>query len=368
MGGWPMGWPPVTVSAEMTMSKALTITKPNAGELHSLAVAGQVANHHAARSAFADYRSRKAKNTIARQDNDLAVFAKFLQAAGVPPGELNTDPDAWRGVTFGIVEAFAKWMLAEGYSIGTINLRLSTVKTYARLAFKAGAIDATEHALIRTVQSYTRKEGKRLDEARATTRRGTKKAEAVSLTPDDAQKLKAQPDTPQGRRDAVLMGLLLTLGLRVGEVAGLKVGDVDLKKGTLTFYRPKVDKSQTHELKNGLWAALKDYFKQDAPKAKESPLLRASIKSGKLGKAGLNRFALMKRVRELGKAVGIEGLSPHDCRHYWATCAARSGTPIDRLQDAGGWASPAMPLRYVEAASIANEGVKLEVELSPRLL
>ena len=28
--------------------------------------------------------------------------------------------------------------------------------------------------------------------------------------------------------------------------------------------------------------------------------------------------------------------------------------------EAGGWASPAMPMRYVEAARIANEGVRLE--------
>jgi integrase len=69
--------------------------------------------------------------------------------------------------------------------------------------------------------------------------------------------------------------------------------------------------------------------------------------------------AITARVRELGEAVGVKGLSAHDCRHYWATRAAREGTPIDRLQDAGGWASPAMPLRYVEAAKIANEGVKL---------
>ncbi len=32
----------------------------------------------------------------------------------------------------------------------------------------------------------------------------------------------------------------------------------------------------------------------------------------------------------------------------------------DRLQDAGGWNSPAMPLRYVEKAKIANQGVRLE--------
>jgi hypothetical protein len=32
---------------------------------------------------------------------------------------------------------------------------------------------------------------------------------------------------------------------------------------------------------------------------------------------------------------------------------------IDRLQDAGGWNSPAMPLRYVEVAKISNDGVNL---------
>jgi hypothetical protein len=34
--------------------------------------------------------------------------------------------------------------------------------------------------------------------------------------------------------------------------------------------------------------------------------------------------------------------------------------PVDRLQDAGGWNSPAMPLRYVETAKIANQGVILK--------
>ena len=341
----------------MSKSQAPTITQPKA-----LAVAGQVANHHSARSAFANYRSRKAKNTIARQENDLALFAIFLQVAGVQPGQLNTDPDAWRGITSGLVEAFAKWMLAEGYSMGSINLRLSTVKTYIRLAFEAGMIEATEHALIRTVPGYSRKEGQRIDETRETTRRGTKKAEAVTITPEEAQKLKAQPDTPQGRRNAMLMGLLLNLGLRVGEVVGLKVGDVDLKKGTLTFYRAKVDKIQTHELKNGLWAAMQNYFKHDAPKDKDAPLLRVSVKGGELSKNGMTRFGIAKRVLELGEVIGIDGLSPHDCRHYWATNAARNGTAIDRLQDAGGWASPAMPLRYIEAAAIANESKVFKVE------
>ena len=82
---------------------------------------------------------------------------------------------------------------------------------------------------------------------------------------------------------------------------------------------------------------------------------------GPLHDVGMSKRAVTARVRALGAAIGVDGLSAHDCRHYWATQAARSGTPIDRLQDAGGWSSPAMPLRYVEAAKIANEGVRLGV-------
>ena len=66
--------------------------------------------------------------------------------------------------------------------------------------------------------------------------------------------------------------------------------------------------------------------------------------------------ALTKRVELLGRPTGIEGLSAHDARHYWATFEAKSKTPINRLMDVGGWSSPAMPLRYIEAAHIANEG------------
>ncbi|HHY54616.1 MAG TPA: tyrosine-type recombinase/integrase, partial [Chloroflexi bacterium] len=69
--------------------------------------------------------------------------------------------------------------------------------------------------------------------------------------------------------------------------------------------------------------------------------------------------AVSDRVRVLGEAVGLEGLSAHDCRHYWATRAASQGTDPFALRDAGGWSSLAMPSRYVEAAAIANERVKL---------
>ncbi len=74
----------------------------------------------------------------------------------------------------------------------------------------------------------------------------------------------------------------------------------------------------------------------------------------------MNRFSIAKRIAFLGACIGIEGLSPHDLRHYWATKLASGKTPIDKLMSAGGWSSPAIPLRYIEASNIANDGAQVD--------
>ena len=89
------------------------------------------------------------------------------------------------------------------------------------------------------------------------------------------------------------------------------------------------------------------------------PILRGSRKGGELTDAGMTERAITKRVRVLGQGLGIPNLSTHDCRHYWATRATEQGTHPRRLQQAGGWNSPAMVMRYVNEADIANDGVIL---------
>lgn len=323
-----------------------------------MGAAGQAANQAAAKHTFADYISRKAKNTVKAQGFDLAVFADYLSIAGVTVGanDLQTVPAAWQGVTWGLVQGFVKWQLTQGHAVGSINRRLSTVKTYAKLAAQAGTINAQELALIRTVAGYAGKEAKRVNEGRETTRVGHKKAEHTSLTDEQAAALKTHPDTPQGRRDAVLMCLLLDHGLRAGEVAALTVANVDLKKGLLTgFYRPKVDKTQNHKLSADTLRALRSWFDSgDAPAL--GALLRGSRKGGHLTEAGISTTCISERVRELGKRIGVAGLSAHDCRHYWATHWADKVSVL-RLQEAGGWNSLVMPRRYVERSEVANEGM-----------
>ena len=342
--------------------------------------AGQAANQAAQGGVFANYLLRKADNTRRAHAASLQRFADFLAAAhpalGAPLAEfaaaVASYPDgqapeasAWRGVTWGLVERFRDWMVDQGDALGSVNARLSTVKSYAKLATKAGALDRQEIAMIQLVQGYSHKEHKRIDERRDTTRRGAKKAEPVKISDKQAAALKRHPSTPQGRRDALLLALLLDMGLRVGEVALLKVRDFDLQGRQIRVYRPKVDKTQTHDMPDDVYAAALAYVQNgDAPLMEDAPILRGSRK-GKHGDTltapGMSERAIAKRVLALGRAAGLEGLSPHDCRHYWATYWANRVSKLPKgvlsLQEAGGWNSLAMPRRYVEESAIANEGM-----------
>lgn len=321
------------------------------------ATIGQLANSYASQNVFSDYHERIAANTKRRQKDDLLLFAQYLNLAGMATvGErLYSDVETWQGITFGLVDGFVRWMLTKGYAVDSINVRLSTVKVYCKLSAKAGMIDASEYALIKLVTGYRHKEKRNVDLNREVTRVGDKKAEAIVLSKAQADALKSQPDTAQGRRDALLMCLLLEHGLRCGEVEALTVQSINLDEETLTFYREKVNIETTHELTKDTRIAARRYIESEKP---TSMLLLGSRKGGALQGVMSDR-AITDRVRVLGERIGIVGLSAHDCRHYWATSAIKGGTDIKSLQDAGGWSSPAMPLRYAASGKIANKGVKL---------
>lgn len=321
----------------------------------TLAQAGVAADAVAKNLTRHDYLQGRAEETVRAHGGDLACFVRYLEAVGVQGAPcaqaLQESAGAWAGATAGLIQGFREWLLAEGYAVKTVNRRLGTVKVFAKLA----GIDAS------VAKSLGRRKGLERDKKRTeegiATRVGAKKPyKAVSLTMEGANCLRKQPETAQGRRDALLMALLLDHGLRCGEVALLKVEDFDLSAGVMTFYRPKVDKIQRHRLTPAVLEALIAY-KPYMPAA--GPLLRSSRKGGELTHEGMTNRSITDRVRQLGKRIGIRNLSAHDCRHYWATRATEAGTHPRRLQQAGGWNSPAMVYRYVSEAEIANEGVIL---------
>ena len=67
----------------------------------------------------------------------------------------------------------------------------------------------------------------------------------------------------------------------VQEVAGLAVRDFDLAAGELRFYRPKVDKIQTHRLTADTLAAARTYMYGRRAGRAPGPALRASRKGAR---------------------------------------------------------------------------------------
>jgi len=314
---------------------------------------GNIANEKARHSILQDYQERKSDQTLRKQKADIELFEKFLAIAGYHVKNLVSDLSCWHFVTWGLVEAFVRWHLTEGYATASVNSRITTIKIYCGMAAKAAYLSTQELALIKMVKGYYKSEARNIDEKRVQTRRpDAKKAQPVSLSPVHASLLKDQPDTARGRRDRLIMCLLLDHALRVGEVAGLDIDTINLQSGELTFYRHKVSKTQTHILSPDTYKAAQAYLADC--EHDQGPLF-----VGICSKARIDTSSINYRVGQLGDVIGIKGLSPHDCRHYYATDAIRNGTDIKSLQDAGGWDNPIMPLKYAASAKVANAGVKL---------
>jgi len=331
-----------------------------------LALGGLAADHASRTDTFAEYHAEQTDNTRTAQLDALKCFSTYLAKAGIErlADDLYQDAEAWRGMSVGLLKGFRKWLLEQGFAIGTLNHRLSILRQYCRLANAAGTIPDEVLELVLAVKGYGGKTGRNLDSDRARrsvpTRKSTKKIAPTPVSKAQALRLKTETTrTERSRRrthdlllearDALMMGLFIEHAFRVSEVAGLDVEDFDLEQGLVTIYREKTNETQTHRLKKHTLLAASRYLVECG--ATTGPLF--------LGYQGrrITRYGLYDRVRVLGHQVGLPTLSPHDLRHYWTYDALGNATPVDRVQSGGNWKSPTMVLKYARRTGVANEGV-----------
>ncbi len=344
-----------------------------------LAHAGLHTQTARAMHAFSIYRQGLTDNTRLRQHNDLESFCTYLGLVSVSRtvDELEQHPSAWQGITASLVAGFQLWLESQGYAVGTINVRLATIRQYCQLVRDADLITQEELLAIKDVKGKSGKTARNVDRDRqrrgVPTRIGRKKATATEVTTAQVFALK-KPTAPDRRlkrthdqllvaRDALLMGLLFEHALRCGEVAGLNLENFNLTDCTFSVYREKTDETTLQILHKHTRIAAETYLallKQGIPGQLE-PRTSGPLFTGYKGER-LSKRAINARVGVLGKQAGIAGLSPHDARHFWAYDALRNGTPIDKVKSGGNWHSDSMPLRYAKRGAISNEGVRISEE------
>jgi len=148
------------------------------------------------------------------------------------------------------------------------------------------------------------------------------------LTDPEVRQLKAslKTHTRQGIREATIVTVLLNTGLRVSELAGLDLTDVDLKAAQLTV-AGKGGRRRTIALNSTTVNALRNYLKI-RPQDARTPAFFVSRKGGRYTNRGLEHM-----TRRLAERAGLPHFSPHALRHTFATQALDGGMKLFTLQE-----------------------------------
>ncbi len=279
--------------------------------------------------------------------------------------ELYSSPAAWHGVTADIIRSFQKSLAAEMYAHATVTGAVHIVRKYARLAASVGAIGADEASKIGLIRC-SMNQGEHVPCAkRGTDGRRTKRkhSEMIALNEEQRAMLKSQCDLsePQGRRDFLIVCLLLDHALRSGEVEMLKTSDVSFTEGSITFYREKSKEYQTIQMSPDTIRAV-GLSMHNGDILPDGHLVRASLKNKQLYSNHISRNAISARIGALSRdALGFE-ISPHDLRHTWATYMAHHyPDKREQIKQAAGWKSDAMINYYVRPSRVSNESINVSL-------
>ncbi len=136
--------------------------------------------------------------------------------------------------------------------------------------------------------------------------------------------------SPRGRRDSAMLELLYATGLRVSELLGLRLGDLQLDAGYLRCWG-KGNKERVVPMGEEADAKLQDYLAEARPtllRGRRTEILFVNHRGG-----ALTRQGFWKLIKRYGAAAGIRTpLSPHTVRHAFATHLLENGADLRSLQ------------------------------------
>ena len=150
------------------------------------------------------------------------------------------------------------------------------------------------------------------------------------LAEAETRALLEAPDetTPLGLRDRAMLELLYATGLRVSELVGLELDQLNLDGGYLIAFG-KGSKERVVPVGERAEGWIRRYFTEaraQLAKGRHS-FVFVNSRGGRLSRQGF-----WKNLRAHGQAVGITALSPHVLRHSFATHLLEHGADLRSVQ------------------------------------
>jgi integrase len=203
----------------------------------------------------------------------------------------------------------------EALSPSTINVRLSAVRKMIGEARRNGMIGQEEAASLTDIPNIQQK-GTRLGNW---------------LTREQAKELLAVPDrsTLKGKRDHVILALLVGCALRRNELAELDVETIQQREGRWVLADLEGKGRRIRTVAVPIWVKQGINARMTAADIEDGRLLRSVSKSGKVNRDTLSDWAVWSVVEQSSKQIGIEHFGAHDLRRTCAKLCRKSGGDLE---------------------------------------
>ena len=241
-------------------------------------------------------------NTVSSYLRDVHQFAQEMEERDVPLDEVLPRD----------VEDYIRGLTRRGKSAATVTRSVASIKSFYNCLLSRGLVESNP--------------------ARNVTAAKVERKLPQILTSREVELFLEQPDCSdlKGYRDRAMLELLYATGIRVSELIGLDVGDVNLAGG---FIRCR---SKTRERIIPLYRtaikALRDYITDIRPRIISGPdeqALFVNMNGGRMSRQGF--WKIIKYYQE--KAEISKDITPHTLRHSFAVHLLENGADLRSIQE-----------------------------------
>ena len=245
--------------------------------------------------------------TIKSYEEDLIALVLYFEETEGREVELSE-------VTTLELRRFVAELQQAGYAKSTISRKLACLRSFFRFAVREGWVEANIAKPLRNPRA-----GRKLPHFLS--------AEEI------ARLLESPPSTnASGVRDRAILETMYSAGLRVSELVGLSIEDIDFSAG-LVRVRGKGRKERLSPLGSYAQKAIKNWLSQREPNPKATKEHASAVFLNRFG----NRLTSRSVGRMLEKYLKQCGLdqrtSPHTLRHSFATHLLDRGADIRSVQE-----------------------------------
>ena len=250
---------------------------------------------------------RVSAHTVNGYLRELAALSAWCDKRGI---------DTWQALDVRAVRDFAARSHAAGLAPRSIQRRISALRTFFNYLVRERVLLANPAVEVRAPKA-----GRRLPEAL----NADQMAGLLAFTPKDGM----------GRRDLAIMELFYSSGLRLAELIGLNLSDLDLSDRTVRVLG-KGGKQRINPIGRPAIKALKAWL------AERSALAKPDESAVFVGRGGrrLGARLVQRRVAQLARAQGLPiHMHPHLFRHSFATHLLESSRDLRGVQELLGHAN-----------------------------